>query len=184
MAERLDKLSTGVGKAYYSIIGEGGAYGVPKELNDIVSFSVAPSENTSKFFAGDRAIVIDQAVSVSGTLTVPAINNEQMIDLFGYKKNAKGELLFDANAIRPNIVLMIEQHLYGGVTDYITLWNCKVSLPSVQGDTKNDSVTFASKEISYEVLVPEDGVFMTVKSSDDVNFEAPDYAQPPVKVIA
>lgn len=184
MAERLDKLSTGVGKAYYSIIGKDGEIGVPKVLNDIVSFSVAPSENTSKFFAGDRPIVIDQAVSVSGTLTVPAINNEQMIDLFGYKKNAKGELLFDANAVRPNIVLMIEQHLYGGVTDYITLWNCKVSLPSVQGDTKNDSVTFASKEIAYEVLVPEDGVFMTVKSSDDDNFEAPDYSKAPVKVIA
>ena len=184
MAERLDKLSTGVGKAYYSIIGKDGEIGVPKELNDIVSFSVAPSENTSKFFAGDRPIVIDQAVSVSGTLTVPAINNEQMVDLFGYKKNSKGELLFDANAVRPNIVLMIEQHLYGGVTDYITLWNCKVSLPSVQGDTKNDSVTFASKKIAYEVLVPEDGVFMTVKSSDDENFEAPDYSQAPVKVIA
>ena len=54
MANNKLAVNTGVGKAYFSIIGEDGAYGVPKELNDIVSFSVSPSESTTPFYAGDK----------------------------------------------------------------------------------------------------------------------------------
>lgn len=185
MANNKLAINTGVGKAYYSIIDpQSGAYGVPKELNDIVSFSVSPSESTTPFYAGDKKLIVDSTVSVTGSIVVPSVTQEALIDLFGFAENANGELLYNAKATRPNVVLIIEQNNYGGVQDFIYLWDTKLTLPSNEGSTKNDSITYGTKELAFECLVPDDGIYMTVKSSDQDGFVAPDFSVAPVKTIA
>ena len=184
MANNKLAVNTGVGKAYYSIINPSGEYGIPKELNDIVSFSVSPSESTTPFYAGDKKLIVDSTVSVTGSIVVPSVTQEALVDLFGFTENADGELLYNAKATRPNVVLIIEQNNYGGVQDIIYLWDTKLTLPSNEGSTKNDSITYGTKELAFECMIPDDGVYMTVKSSDQEGFQKPDFGVAPVKTIA
>ncbi len=159
-------ISTGVGKCYYSILGDNGEYGTPKELADIVSFEVSPSETTNSFWAGDRQVIIDASVVVSGNLVVPALTNEVLCDLFGYKMSQEGGVIYDDKAVRPNVALLIEQHNYNGVTDYITLYKVRMQLGGKTGATKTDSITYGNVTLNYDVLL--DGkAWMHVVSSDE-----------------
>ena len=182
MAKNKNAVNTGVGKAYYSIIDkETGAFGEVKELNDIVSFSINPNESTSSFYAGDRKLIVDSTINITGSIVVPAITSEQLVELFGYVKNAKGEVLYSSNtANRNNVALIIEQNLYGE-TDYIYLWDVKLTLPTNEGSTKNDSISYGTRELSFEVLVPEDSVYMTIANSKEDGFVAPDFTAPLTK---
>ena len=176
MAKGYEKsISTGVGKCFYAIIDESGNYGNPKELGDIISFEITPSESTNTFWAGDRAVIVDSAIVVSGNLVVPALKNEVLCDLFGYKKSQDGGVIYDKKVARPNVALLLEQHNYNEVTDYITLYKCRMQLGGKTGNTKTDAVAYGNATLNFDVLL--DGkAWMHVVSSDEDGF-TDDYAE-------
>lgn len=168
MAKQYEKsINTGVGKCYYSIIGEGGAYEAPKELGDIISFEINPTENSSSFWAGDRQVIVDSSVVVNGNMVIPALKNEVLCDLFGYKMSAEGGIVYDGKAVRPNVALLIEQHNYGGVVDYITLYKCRMQLGGKTGSTKTDSITYGQVTLNFDVLLDSTAWMHCVSSDED-----------------
>lgn len=183
MAKKQSSIVTGLGKAYYSIKSESG-YAVPKELGDMTSFAINPSENSTKLYAGDRTIAIDSATTISGTIGVPNLTDAVLCDLFGYVQKSDGSIVYSSRAVKPTVCLMLEQHNADGVDDYITLWSCKMNIGGLQASTKTENVSFQTKEISFEVLVEDDGEWMRVVSSDAEGFVKPSYSEAPSKVKA
>ena len=166
-------INTGLGKIAYSILNEeDGTYSTPKIIGNLISVAVNPSENSQSLWAGDAEIVVDSSVQVEGTFGVPTLTNEHMCDLFGYKMGTKGELIYNSKAKRPTVALLLQQNNYGNVQDYITLWKCRLNLAGTQGNTKNDSVSYGTREFSYKCLIPEDGVFQSTVSSDEDDYTA------------
>lgn len=164
-----ESISTGVGRVYYSIISGEGTYGTPKLLGDIVSFEVSPSEQSNSFWAGDRQVIVDSSVVVSGNLVVPALTNEVLCDLFGYKMSENGGVIYSDKAARPNVALLIEQHNYNNVTDYITLYKVRMQLGGKTGATKTDSITYGNVTLNYDVLL-DGNCWMHVVSSDEDDY--------------
>lgn len=171
MAKNKLAINTGLGKIAYSILGEDGTYSAPKVMGELISVAVTPSENTQSLWAGDSEILVDSSIGVEGTFGVPTLTNEAMCDLFGYKMGSNGELIYDSSATRPFVALMFVQNNYGDVQDYVTLWKCRLNLAGVQGNTKNDSVSYGTREFGYKCLIPEDKVYMSVASSDEEDFK-------------
>lgn len=180
--QQLNGVSIGLGKIRYSVLGSTG-YEIPKELGDGISFTVTPSESTTPLWAGDRQVLVDSSITVTGTFAVTAISNADMVALFGFEMGTKGELIYKSNAIKPTVALFIEQHNSNGVTDYISLWECKLQLNAKSGNTKTDSITHGTSEISFEVIMPEDAIWMSVQSSDEDDFEKPTFETKPVKPV-
>lgn len=166
----LSSINTGLGKIYYSILNESeGTYGIPKEIGDLISIGVNPTENSQSLWAGDRQLIIDSSIQVDGTFGVAGITNEVLCDIFGYKMGTKGELIYSSATKRPKIALLVQFNNYDNVQDYMTLWECRVDLAGMQGNTKNDSVSYGTKEFSYKVLIPADKVYMSIISSDEAD---------------
>ena len=46
-----------------------------------------------------------------------------------------------------------------------------------------DSITHGTSEISFEVIMPEDAIWMSVQSSDEDDFEKPTFETKPVKPV-
>lgn len=180
--QQLNGVSIGLGKIRYSVLGSTG-YEIPKELGDGISFTVTPSESNTPLWAGDRQVLVDSSITATGTFAVPAISNADMVALFGFEMGTKGELIYKSNAIKPTVALFIEQHNSNGVTDYISLWECKLQLNAKSGNTKTDSITHGTSEISFEVIMPEDAIWMSVQSSDEDDFEKPTFETKPVKPV-
>lgn len=167
--QTLNGINTGLGKIYYSVI-KNGDYQAPVELGDLISFTVTPTENSVELWAGDRQVVIDSAVAVEGSFVVPAVSNENLATLFGMERGQKDELIYSSKAVRPEVALLIRQNNYGGVCDDITLYRCRLTLSGLQGNTKTDSLTFGQKEFAFKCLLDDDGVYMSVSSSDESNY--------------
>lgn len=180
--KQLNGVSKGLGKIRYSILGADG-YGIPKELGDLISFTVTPSENTTTLWAGDRQFIFDSSITASGTFAVPAISNTDMCALFGFEMGSKGELIYKSNAVKPTVALFIEQRNSNGVTDYLSLWECKLQLNAKSGNTKTDSIAYGTTEMAFEVIMPEDTIYMSVQSSDEDDFEQPTFETKPVKPV-
>lgn len=180
--EFLNGVNTGLGKIRYSVK-KGSTYEIPVELGELISFTVTPTENSTPLWAGDRQVLIDSAVTANGSFGVPSVSNADMCALFGFTMGSKGELIYNADAIKPTVALFIEQHNSNGVIDYISLWECKVQLSGKTGNTKTDSISHGTSEISFEVIIPEDKVYMSVASSDETDFSEPDFEVAPVKPV-
>ena len=92
-------------------------------------------------------------------------------------------MTYNTNAIKPTVALFVEQKNHGGVIDYISIWECKLQLNAKSGNTKTDSITHGTSEISFEVIMPEDAIWMSVQSSDEDDFEKPTFETKPVKPV-
>ena len=126
------KVSNGLKKAYYAICTSDltagtDTYSTVKPLGELIEISVAPSESSSSLYAGNREVLVDQAMSgIEVSFTVPGLSDAQMCDLFGYKKATGGGIIRDNNVARPYIAIMFEQTNVGGVVDYHTLYKGKL----------------------------------------------------------
>lgn len=180
--KQLNGVSIGVRKIRYSVLGESG-YGIPKELGDLISFNIVPTENTQSLWAGNRQSIVDESITATGTFSVPAISNEDMCALFGLAMGTKGELIYTSDAVKPTVALFIEQNNHGGVTDYISIWECKLQLNSKSGNTKTETITHGTTEVSFQVIMPEDKIWQSVQSSDEDDFEEPNFESKPIKPV-
>lgn len=119
---------------------------------------------------GDRPIISDTSITITGNLVVPAVSNDNLVKLFGYTKNQKGEIVYKADAVRPVVGLVLIQNNYGGVHDVIKLMQVKLQIGGKEGQTKTDSLQFSNTTLNFDVLIPEDKAYMSVASSDEEGF--------------
>lgn len=177
------RLNTGVGKAYYSVLENVGdkttkpSYGAVKELAEIVDISIQSSQESQKFYAGDRCILTyDNDYKGSGTLTVPSISNEAKADILGYKKTTDGGYIKSKE--KRNIALMLELHTVNNetrepATDFVVLWNTTISEGDISAKTAEDTFEFSNLALNFESeTVPHKDYtdFKYIVSSDDPDF--------------
>lgn len=189
MANLTYALNCGVGMSYYSVMTNIGdkdtkpTYEAVKPLGEIVEVSIDSSQESQKFYAGDRVILqYDSSYKGSGTLTLPSLSPEAKADLLGYKKTADGGYIRSRE--KKNIALMLELHSVNNetrkeVTDYVTLFNVTVQESSISGKTAEDNFEFSNVQLSFEAeTVPHKDYtdFKYIVSSDDESFNAETFA--------
>lgn len=185
MANLTYALNCGVGMSYYSVMTNIGdkdtkpTYEAVKPLGEIVEISIDSSQDSQKFYAGDRCILqYDNDYKGSGTLTLPSLSPAQKADLLGYKKTADGGYIRSRE--KKNIALMLELHSVNNetrkeVTDYVTLFNVTVQESQIQGKTAEDNFEFSNVQLSFEAeTVPHKDYtdFKYIVSDDDESFNA------------
>ena len=160
-------VSTGLGKCYYAVFNEEEkTYGEIKEINDLISFSVQPSESSSSLFAGDKKIIIDYVTTVSGSIGVPSIPDDVFMELFGLGEKVGQTINYNDKVKRPEVGLIIVEHCYEKNMIHI-LWNAKLTLPTSQGNTKGDSISYGTKELAFEAIIPDDGIYYSILPEND-----------------
>ena len=160
-------VGTGLGKVYYAVFNEEQQnYGQIKEINDLISFSVQPSESNSSLYAGDKKIIIDYTTTVSGSIGVPSVPDDVFMEIFGLGEKFGQTMNYSGKAKRPEIALIIVEHNYVKNLIHI-LWNVKMTLPQSQGSTKNDSISYNTKELSFEALIGDDGIYYSILPEGD-----------------
>lgn len=160
-------VGTGLGKVYYAVFNpDENNYGEIKEINDLISFSIQPSESSSALWAGDRKVVIDYTTTVSGSIGVPDIPTDVFMELFGLGEKVGQTVNYSDKAKRPEVALIIVEHNYVDNMVHV-LWNAKMTLPQSQGNTKNDSISYNTKELSFEAIIPQDGIYYSILPEND-----------------
>lgn len=115
---------------------------------------------------GDRKIIIDYTTTVSGSIGVPDVPDDVFMELFGLGEKVGETMNYSDKAKRPEVALIIVEHNYEKNMVHV-LWNAKMTLPQSQGNTKNDSISYNTKELSFEAIIPEDGVYYSILPEGD-----------------
>ncbi len=115
---------------------------------------------------GDRKVVIDYTTTVSGSIGVPDIPTDVFMELFGLGEKVGQTVNYSDKAKRPEVALIIMEHNYVDNMVHV-LWNAKMTLPQSQGNTKNDSISYNTKELSFEAIIPQDGIYYSILPEND-----------------
>ena len=114
---------------------------------------------------GDRKIIVDYTTTVSGSVGVPDVPTDALKEIFGLGENGETINYSDKNK-RPTIALIMIEHCYQKNMVHI-LWETKLTLPQSQGSTKSDSISYNTREISFEAIIPEDGIYYSILPEND-----------------
>lgn len=115
------------------------------------SIGVTPSQEFVKAYGDNK--VADVATS-NGTTEVTMGFHEIPIEirakLLGYEEDADGLIIRRGNINPPYVGIVFFQDKADGTVELVGLAKGKFMLPATEGSTKQDSVEFASQEISGE----------------------------------
>lgn len=167
------KVSNGLKKSYVAKVGKSGYEGV-KELGELNQISVDITENSTSYYAGNRKVIVDKSLSkIEGSLEIPSLTKELEILLFGRSESENGEVIKGAWDQAPYFALQFEQTSKDDetgeeVTDYITLYRVQFQQTGITGKSKEDNPSFAGITLKFEALTLEDGTYMSIVSSDDI----------------
>lgn len=158
-------------------IGEDGsvtyAYETPKLIQGAVSMSADPQGEDTPFYADDVVYYRTTANNgYSGDLEFANLPDWFLIEFLGFKKDSKGILyeLSDAGEA-PKFALLFE---FQGDVKAVRhcMYNCAVSRPKLEGNTKEASITPKTGSVSYTCDPRKDGI---VKASSTVGGDATAY---------
>ncbi|WP_084006696.1 major tail protein [Gottfriedia luciferensis] len=136
----------------YAIITENAGvetWGTPKTLAPAISGKVSPIVNSATAFADDQPLAVANAFAgCEVELETSLLSNTALVDLLGATKDAtKGVVSFGKNDVAPNVALLFECALDGGITQYFALLKGQFALPEDQYNTKEDNITFNGQTI-------------------------------------
>lgn len=142
MAE--NKIKYGLKSVYYAIatIGTNGSatYGSPKSFPGAVSLSLSAEGDRAPFYADDMEYWVGQVNNgYSGSLEMARATDDFKKDVLGYKTADNGVLIEDANAEAVHFALIFQFAGDQNNTRHV-MYNCTASRPSVEGDTKGESI--------------------------------------------
>lgn len=142
MAE--NKIKYGLKSVYYAIATistDGSAtYGAPKPFPGAVSLSLSAEGDRAPFYADDMEYWVGQVNNgYSGSLEMARATDGFKKDVLGYKTADNGVLIEDANAEAVHFALIFQFAGDQNNTRHV-MYNCTASRPSVEGDTKGESI--------------------------------------------
>jgi phi13 family phage major tail protein len=140
---------------YYAIrtTGAGGAYtyGTPKRLRGARQLTINAEGTNEKFYADNGVYYIaDSNTGKSGSLELAGINDEALMDIFGYIKDANGVILEDADAHSKDVALLFECENDGTHPTRFSMFDVKFTRPTEEHNTKEDSVAPDTITMDYE----------------------------------
>lgn len=168
----MKKITTGVEKAYYSILSEDGAtptYAAAKYLPGLREISVTANEEQATIYAENRLYDSENSLGqIEVTLDFASIDTKDYVALLGKKVATDGGIIESADDQPPYIALMVEKTLSGGVKEYLTLFKGKLSIPEDKAKTKEGKTEYQTVSLSGIFMPLENGIWKhSVKTTDD-----------------
>lgn len=166
-----NKVRFGLKNVHYALIDfETGEYKTPVRLPGAVSLSIDAEGDTSTFYADNMAYYVTSSnAGYTGSIELAALTDQALIDLLGYTKDNNGFVYERADANPPSFALLYEidgdPEQQRGV-----LYSCKLTRPSVEANTKEDStdpqtITSDFTAIAKEMTVGEEANVPVIKGS-------------------
>lgn len=160
-------IKNGLEKAYLAPVTDADTWGEIFELGDLIEYSFETAENTSELSAGNSTVYSFKGIgSSSGTITVPAIDDETYAKIYNTKKNAKGDLLYAMNSLPGKFCLVLgvtaKNSTTGAeITEYMALPSVTFGLAKESGQTKNTdgTETLQTIQLSYTATALDNKVY-------------------------
>ncbi|WP_238886421.1 major tail protein [Clostridium sp. YIM B02551] len=163
------KITTGVNKAYYAIyhdpatVGANPTYDAVKYLQGLREISINAKEEQGTIYAENQLWDSESSLGqIDVTFDFTSIETEDYAALLGKKIATDGGIIENANDEAPYIAIMVEKTLSGGVTEYLTLFKGKLSIPEDKAKTKEGKTDYQTKSLS--------GIFMPLDNGDWKHF--------------
>lgn len=139
-----NKIKYGLKNVYYAvatIAANGSAtYGTPVAFPGAVSLSVSPEGDRTPFYADNVEYWVGTSNNgYSGSLEVARVIDSFKTDVLGYTSDTKNIMYEDADAEAVHFALIFQFEGDKNATRHV-LYNCTASRPSVEGNTKAESV--------------------------------------------
>ncbi|MEK4141147.1 major tail protein [Paenibacillus sp. FSL M7-0547] len=151
----------------------GVTYGTPARIAKAISGTVTPTVNTETLFADDGPS--ESASSIGGievTLGVDDLSLPTQADLLG-KTLVNGVLIDSADDIAPDVAIGFRSLKSNGKYRFVWLLKGKFSLPEESYETKGDTPTFQTPEISGNFVIRDyDGRWRLTGDEDVAGFTA------------
>lgn len=149
----------------------GTTYETPKRIAKAISGTVTPTVNTETLFADDGPS--ETASSIGGievTLGVDVLSLEVQADLLG-KQLINGVLIDSTDDISPDVAIGFRSLKSNNKYRYVWLLKGKFSLPEESYETKGDTPSFQTPEISGNFVVRDsDGRWRYTGDEDSAGF--------------
>lgn len=166
----------GLSNVHYAVMDSDGNYGTPVAWTGAVSLSLEPDGDTGSFWADNvKYATFANNGGYTGTLEMAADNDSVLVDLLNYIDD-DGLILEPTDATTVYFALMFE--VAGNIREQRTvLYNCTLSRPSKDANTKTDSTDpdtvsfdFEASSVDMDVLGETRNVVKaTIENSDETS---------------
>ncbi|WP_195264556.1 major tail protein [Clostridium sp. 1001275B_160808_H3] len=176
----MKKITTGVEKAYYSILSEDGAtptYAAAKYLPGLREISVTANEEQATIYAENRLYDSENSLGeIEVTLDFASIDTKDYVALLGKKVASDGGIIESVDDQPPYIALMVEKTLSGGVKEYMTLFKGKLAIPEDKAKTKEGKTEYQTVSLNGLFMPLENGIWKHAVKTTDEGFNAETHA--------
>ncbi len=170
------KITTGVEKAYYSILDEDGEipkYQAAKYLPGLREISITANEEQATIYAENRLYDSENSLGeIETTLDFASIDTVDYAILLGKKIAAGGGIIESADDQPPYIALMVEKTLSGGEKEFLTLFKGKLSIPEDKAKTKEGKTEYQTVSLNGLFMPLENGIWKHAVKTTDEGFDA------------
>ena len=177
MADKENKVKYNLKNAHYAVItvGEDGAvkYGTPVPMPGSVSLSLDANGEPENFYAdGGVYYVINNNTGYEGDLELALIPESFRTDILKEELDEKGVLIENSEVELGTFALLFE---FDGDQKHIrhVMYNCSASRPSIESETKEETIEPGTETLSLTADPREDGL---VKSRTGDTTDAATYA--------
>lgn len=164
MAEKNYRAATGVDEFYYGVIGDGTTAEEIERVKFLQNISVEMEQEIVRAYGDNRTA--EMAVS-SGDISVSSqfhtIPIEDKTTLLGLETN-EGLTAMGSSDNAPYVGVIFAKTYEDGSREYVGLPKGLFTRPSIEGETKEDSVEFSSEEMEAEFMDREVDGFDDEKS--------------------
>lgn len=171
--------TVGLRDLYYSIVTENGdetTYAAPVRLAKAISAGLSVDVAEGKLYADDGVDEVAREFT-GGTLTlnVNDLSIESAAAILGQKAGTDGVVYVSADDVAPYVAVGFRAKKSDGKFKYIWLYKVKFSVPSENYQTKGETITFNTPEITGNILKRPDGYWKADHVADEKDAIAADW---------
>lgn len=162
-----NKIKYGLKNVHYAAvtITEGTVtYDTPVKIPGAVTLTANPKGDKVEFYADDFGyFVAETNQGYEGNLEVALLPDAFKKDILGWKEDANGVLFEDAGAIAKEVALLFEFNGDKNGTRHV-FYNVSVGRPSVEGQTKGQSIEVKTETINITASPASDTGYVKAKA--------------------